>query len=345
MPLHIIRQDISKMKCDAIVNTTNEDMVGYSGVDLAIHERAGKGIDEECARLAPLELGFAKITGGYNLNCKYVIHTSGPIWEGGKRGEKAILKSCYLESLKLARQYNCQTVAFPLISAGVYGYPKDQVLPYAMEVISDFLSENEMTVYICVFDKSAYEISKTLSDDISSYIDDHYVEDHSDEYFYSSRWTKKSENEKMSSLKEHPSPRMAPIMASEAFPDNGSLESFLHKKGDGFADALFALIDKKGLSDVECYKKANISKQTFSKIKKPNYKPNKSTALAFAVALKLSLKETKMLLASAGLALSHNSTFDLIVEYCIINKKYDIYLINELLFDYDQELLGSNPKE
>ncbi len=340
MPLYIIRQDITKMQVDAIVNTTNEEMVGYSGVDLAVHMAAGPKLAAECAAMAPLELGFAKLTGAYKLKCKYIIHTSGPTWQGGGYGEHAILKSCYTESLHLAVKHGCESIAFPLISAGTYGYPKDRVLSYAMEVISDFLTEHEMTVYICVFDKTSYEISKTLADGITAYIDDHYTDGRRD----AAKFTNRRADSAKKMLAVEYEPFLSNAVVGAKF-DGGSLEDFLHDKSDGFADTLFAYIDAKGMSDVECYKKANISKQTFSKIKKPNYKPNKSTALAFAIALRLSLEETKTLLSSAGLALSHSSTFDLIVEYCIINKQYDIHLVNEILFDYDQELLGSVPKE
>ena len=156
MPLQIIRQDITKMQVDAIVNTTNEEMVGYSGVDLAIHTLAGKKLDEECAKVAPLGLGQAKITRGYNLPCKHIIHTSGPRWRGGLVGESIILKSCYIESLKLAVTHECSTVAFPLISAGVYQYPKDQVLKFAIQTITEFLLDHELTVYLCVYDKDSY---------------------------------------------------------------------------------------------------------------------------------------------------------------------------------------------
>ena len=144
MPLKIIRQDITKMQVDAIVNTTNEEMVGYSGVDLAVHECAGPELDAECARIAPLGLGSAKITKGYNLDAKYIIHTSGPVWQGGLVGESVILKSCYIESLKLAVENGCESVAFPLISSGVYGYPKDQVLKFAVQVITEFLVDNKL---------------------------------------------------------------------------------------------------------------------------------------------------------------------------------------------------------
>ena len=167
MPLRIVRRDITQMKVDAIVNTTNEEMVGYSGVDLAVHTAAGPKLDKVCAKIAPLGLGCAKITKGYNLDAKYVIHTSGPVWKGGLAGESIILKSCYTESLKLAVEYKCQTVAFPLISAGMYGYPKDRVLKYAIQIIKEFLLEHELTVFICVHDRSSYEFSKELFNEIT----------------------------------------------------------------------------------------------------------------------------------------------------------------------------------
>ena len=182
MPLQIIRQDITKMQVDAIVNTTNAEMVGYRGVDYAVHQGAGPELDAECERIAPLGLGTAKITKGYNLDAKYIIHTSGPIWQGGLVGESIILKSCYLESLKLAVKYGCDSVAFPLISAGTYGYPKDQVLKFAIQVITEFLFDHELMVYLCVFDRKSYEFSQKLFAEISEFIDDDYVEESEDDF-------------------------------------------------------------------------------------------------------------------------------------------------------------------
>ncbi len=345
MPLHIVRQDITLMRCDAIVNTTNEEMIGYSGVDLAVHSRAGRELDEECAHIAPLELGFAKITGGYRLGCKYIIHTSGPVWEGGGRGERAILRSCYLESLRLAKQYKCKTVAFPLISSGVYGFPKDRVLTYATEIIDEFLKENEMTIFICIYDKKSYEISSNLFEGIKEFIDDNYVRSHNDEYFAASISLRHRRARRVESIPDyHIEAPMSYRMDEDSY-ERESLESFISTKAGGFSETLFSFINKSGMSDVECYKRANVTKQVFSKIKKPNYKPNKTTALAFAVALCLDLDDAKRLLSSAGLALSHSSIFDLIVEYFVTNRIYDIHMINQVLFDYDQELLGSVPKE
>ncbi len=345
MPLQIIRQDITKMHVDAIVNTTNEEMVGYSGVDLAVHEGAGPELDIECATLAPLGLGTAKITKGYNLDVKYIIHTSGPTWRGGLEGESIILKSCYIESLKLAVANRCNSVAFPLISSGVYGYPKDQVLKFAIQIITEFLLDHELMVYICVFDRKSYEFSKKLFTEISEFIDDEYVEEHDEDCIAALEEFEKSFSEELICKECAPAPS-APIMTNQCYPKSSaadkSLEEYMKSMDKPFAYKLFDWIDERGMTDVECYKKANIDKKTFSKIKcnPKTYKPSKQTAVAFAIALRLNLDETQDLLASAGLTLSRSFTFDKIIRYFIQKEIYDIFVINEALFEFDQVLLG-----
>lgn len=345
MPLQIIRQDITKMKVDAIVNTTNEEMVGYSGVDLAVHTAAGPMLDAECEKIRPLGLGTAKITGAYNLDAKYVIHTSGPIWHGGLVGESIILKSCYTESLKLAVANGCESVAFPLISAGAYGYPKDQVLKFAIQVITEFLFEHELNVYLCVYDRKSYEFSRTVFNEIRSFIDDDYVEDskvdfNADIELFESRVLP---NEIRRRDREIPAPKLCSSMpAPTSSVGNKTLQEYMKAMDKSFAYKLFDLIDSKGMTDVECYKKANVDKKTFSKIKcnPDTYKPSKQTAVAFAIALELTLDETQDLLASAGLTLSRSFTFDKIIRYYLQKGVYDIFEINEALFEFDQVLLG-----
>lgn len=361
MPLQIIRQDITKMKVDAIVNTTNEEMIGYSGVDYAVHTAAGPELDKECQRIAPLGLGTAKATKAYNLDAKYIIHTSGPIWQGGFAGESIILKSCYLESLKLAVEYGCESVAFPLISAGAYGYPKDKVLRFAIQVITDFLFEHELTVYLCVFDRSSYEFSKELFDEISEFIDDGYAARKKAESGFTLRFNKGASarrrdicgNEAAEAdfsecyIAEDCAP-VAEMMPCASVPPpcssiaRESLEEYMKAMDKSFAYKLFDYIDSKGMTDVECYKKANIDKKTFSKIKcnPQTYKPSKQTAVAFAIALELNLDETQDLLSSAGLTLSRSFVFDKIIRYFIQKGEYDVFVINEALFEFDQVLLG-----
>ena len=341
MPLQIIRQDITKMRVDAIVNTTNEEMIGYSGVDLAIHTIAGAELDAECAKLAPLGLGQAKLSGAYGLPCKCVIHTSGPVWRGGLVGESIILRSCYIESLKLAVKSGCRSVAFPLISSGVYGYPKDQVLKFAIQTITEFLFDHELTVYLCVFDKESYSFSQKLFSDIQEFINDEYVDEH-DEDFYDNY---------DDSIDEMPLAKciQAPMCADAMMPRKRetssaagkSLREYMKQMDRSFQEMLFDLIDESGMTDVECYKKANVDKRTFSKIKSnKDYKPSKQTVIAFAISLQLDMDTTQELLATAGFTLSRSKVFDKIIRYFIHNGNYDIFEINEALFEFDQVLLG-----
>ena len=334
MPLKIIRQDITAMKVDAIVNTTNEEMVGYSGVDLAVHQGAGPELDRECEKLAPLGLGTAKITTGYNLDAKYIIHTSGPVWQGGLVGESILLKSCYLESLKLAVEYGLESVAFPLISSGNYGYPKEQVLKFAVSVISEFLQDYELMVYLCVFDRTSYEFSQKLFAQINEFIDDFDEESEGyDVCLY--------KGISLDACEESDCKSMSFGKASSSI-GNKSFHEYMKDMDKSFAYKLFDLIDARGMTDVECYKKANVDKKTFSKIKcnPDTYKPSKPTAVAFAIALRLNLDETQDLLASAGLTLSGSFTFDKIIRFFNQKGNYDIFEINEALFEFDQVLLG-----
>ncbi len=350
MPLQIIRQDITKISCDAIVNPSNTHLYPTGGTDLAIHKAAGKKLFDECQKLGGCATGTAKITPAFNLPCKYVIHTSGPVWHGGDYGETELLISCYKECLKLAKENNCETVAFPLISAGTYGYPKDKVLKIAINTISTFLFDNEMIVYLLVYDKKSYELSEKLFSGIESYIDDNYVERYAGGFFNASFSRKKRlsievdysrvmSDECMSALCIEEN--YAPMPCAVGSTPKQSLEDFI-KLDESFALKLIKLIDAKGMSDVQCYKKANVSKQTWHKLMTDkHYKPNKKTAISFAVALELSLDETQNLLSSVGFILSDSSLFDVIIKYCLENKIYNVFEIDSALFKYDQETLFS----
>ena len=329
MPLEIVRNDITKMKVDAIVNAAKESLLGGDGVDGCIHRAAGPELLAECRTLGGCKTGDAKITKAYRLPCQYVIHTVGPVWNGGSHGERELLVSCYRTSLALAKEHGCETVAFPLISSGVFGYPKDQALRVAVDTISEFLAENDMTVYIVIFDRAAYQIGNKLFADIAAYIDDHYVDAHTDSRRERMRRMGVVESRMLTAYED------APMAAS-------GLDEALAHLDTGFSETLLKLIDRSGKKDAEVYKKANVDRKLFSKIRNnPDYKPSKPTAIAFAIALELSLPETRDLIARAGYALSASSKFDVIIEYFIGRKKYDIFEINEALFAFDQSLLGA----
>ncbi len=335
MPLQIIRQDITKIQVDAIVNAANETLLGGGGVDGCIHRAAGAELLAECKTLGGCKTGSAKITKAYKLPCKYVIHAVGPKYKDGKHGEEKMLRSCYSTSLKIAMENKCDTVAFPLISSGIYGYPKVEALKVAIDEISKFLLENDMTVYIVIFDKNAYKISEKLFLDIEEYIDDNYVDEHAMLYP-----EMRSMNIPNDEIERCASISMSPDACLEEISYKASLEDIIDQIDESFAEMLLRKIDEKGMKDSECYKKANIDRKLFSKIRSDmNYKPSKTTALAFAIALELSLEETKDMLMKAGFALSHSNKFDLIIEYFISTGNYNIFEINETLFAFDQNLL------
>ena len=332
----ILVGDITRSDAEAIVNAANTSLLGGGGVDGAIHRAAGPELLAECRRLGGCKTGDAKITKAYLLPCRYVIHTVGPVWRGGGHGEQEQLASCYRTSLALAQAHACETVAFPLISSGIFGYPKDQALRVAVDTISEFLAENDMTVYIVIFDRAAYQISGKLFADIAEYIDDHYVDAHTDTRRERLRGSFGLQSQPLSVYED-----AAPQYASASVASD-NLDDLLAQLDAGFSETLLKLIDRSGKKDAEVYKKANVDRKLFSKIRNnPDYKPSKPTAVAFAIALELSLPETRDLIARAGYALSPSSKFDVIIEYFIGREKYDIFEINEALFAFDQSLLGA----
>lgn len=330
MPLEIVRNDITKMSVDAIVNAAKESLLGGGGVDGCIHRAAGPELLQECRTLGGCRTGEAKITGAYRLPYRYIIHTVGPVWNGGKYGEREQLASCYRTSLALAKEHGCETVAFPLISSGIFGYPKNQALRVAVDTIGEFLLHNDMTVYIVIFSRTAYQISSKLFADIAEYVDDHYVDAHTD--------SRRDRLRRMSVLEG----RALSAGAAAAPMSADNLDDLLAHLDAGFSETLLKLIDRSGKKDAEVYRKANVDRRLFSKIRNnPDYKPSKPTAVAFAIALELSLPETRDLIARAGYALSPSSKFDVIIEYFIMQRDYDIFKINEALFAFDQSLLGA----
>lgn len=323
MPFTIVRQDITRMQVDAIVNAANTELIMGGGVCGAIFNAAGASrMQAACDRVSPINTGGAAITPGFDLPAKYVIHAAGPVyhhWNGEEN--KRLLRSAYTESLKLACAYQCESIAFPLISSGIYGYPKEEALQVAISAIRDFLVNFEMDVYLVIFDKTTFEISETLLCAVESFIDDNYVDCH------------RIHRRELLDVERQ-------AMISQPVQD---LEEMMDALSEPFHIALLHLIDAKGKTDPEVYKRANIDRKLFSKIRKGNgYIPGKRTILALSIALELTLEETDALLKKAGYALSNSQKFDVIVAFFLVNRKYDIFEINQVLFEYNQPLLGAH---
>ena len=352
MPFEIVRNDITKMAVDAIVNTANPRPVIGAGTDSAIHQAAGPELLKARQIIGSIEAGCAVITPAFKLNAAYVIHTVGPVWLDGNYNEEMLLRSCYESSLSLAVQNGCQSIAFPLISTGNYGFPKDKALQIAISVFSAFLLEHELQIYLVVFDRDSFKLSEKLFQSVASYIDEYYVDSHEfcKEHLEENRRRIRHRREmeiceSSAVLEEIPTVGAveelrpcAPMATSKAI----SLEDMLKQTDAGFAETLLKLIDKTGKKDSEIYNRANVSRQHFSKIRNnPAYKPTKPTALAFAIALELDLEQTKDLIGRAGYALTNSSKFDVIVRFFIESGNYNMMEINTALFEFDQSLLGS----
>ena len=418
MPFHIVRNDITKMKVDAVVNPANETLLGGGGVDGAIHKAAGPKLLQRCRRLGGCRPGEAKLTPGYELPARWIIHTVGPVWQGGGRGEEEILRACYHNALELAKAKRCKSLAFPLISAGAFGYPREAALATATDCIRQFLESTEMEVYLVVFDETSFRLSHALEQDIREYIDSAYAAarcdvsnrpggrpradanafssggfgfvpalgqraetkplrpsreaDREELFFSGDQLSPGQPSPQIPAAAAKPAPAAGPSGAAKASggrpsalreaapaasaaaggpkskprpgkgaPAGGSLRDALAQMDESFSQMLLRKIDEKGITDAACYKKANVDRKLFSKIRGDiHYRPSKVTAVAFAIALELPMEETRDLLMKAGFALSHSSKFDIIIEYFILHGNYNIYEINEALFAFDQVLLG-----
>jgi O-acetyl-ADP-ribose deacetylase len=336
MPLEMVRHDLTKMNVDAIVNPTNTELKMGGGVSGAVFQAAGVDeLQQACEKIGGCAVGQAVITDGFRLPAKYIIHTPGPIWKGGSHQEEELLKSSYQHSLELAKKYQCESIAFPLISTGIYGYPKEEALQIAVATISQFLLHHDMLVYLVVFDKTSFGLSQKLFQSIDEYIDEHYVEE------VEMIFNRRQERFTMEQLQEPEVPSEDfEVKQNELFAE--SLVQLVEELDESFSERLLRLIDERGMTDVETYKRANIDRRLFSKIRnEDDYIPKKKTAIAFAIALNLNEHETNHLLSAAGYTLSHSSKFDVIIEFFIRQGKYDIHEINEALFAFDQPLLGA----
>ena len=380
MPYKIIENDITHMHTDAIVNAANNELQTGGGVCGAIFEAAGAtSLQKACDEIGHCDTGKAVITDGFNLYADYIIHTVGPVWEGGDKDEAKLLYSCYIESLTLAREKEIESIAFPLISSGIYGYPKEEALKIAEEAIGVFLQDNEMMVNMVLFDRADYQYDAEKYKAIKKYVDESKrLFNEEDAATHRERFANRSiplEEEKTSI--GNPIKKVTSLFGklfdrkpesfeaeseleegdffededyvteAKAFHDKAvvdrSLEDVVEMKGETFSWMLLRLIDEKGFTDVETYKRANIDRKLFSKIKSDKeYRPSKLTALALAVALELNVDETKDLLIAAGYSLSKSFTLDIIIEYFIEQETYNIFEINEALFAFNQPLLGSS---
>ena len=320
MPLQIIRSDIAKVSADAIVNSTNPipSRSGHGGADFHIYEAAGRSALEKAReKIGALDIAEIAVTPAFALNAKYIIHTVGPRWNEGRSGELFALRNCYLGALEKAKELGCASIAFSLISSGSYRFPKDLALKTATEAIGNFLQTSEMDVTLVVFDSKSFEISAELDRDIKAFIDENYVQ------------------KKKQTLQEFREKFIYPQK------QESTLDEFLAKPAETFQQNLFRILREKNLDDTVTYKNANLNRQHFSKIRSNvQYKPKKKTVLALAIAMHLDLTETKSFLAHAGFALSSADKTDQIIQYFIRQKKYDIWEINNVLFQYDEPTLG-----
>jgi len=359
MPFEIVRNDITNMEVDAIVNAANpRPIIGY-GVDSGIHKKAGNQLLAARKKIGDIAFGDAAITPAFNLDAKYVIHAVSPIWQDGNKNEAALLENCYRKSLELALENKCESIAFPLLSAGNHGFPKELALQIAINVFSQFLMKHEMQIYLVVFSRNAFALSEKLFHSVKSFIDETYIQEKSLEEYGVSNKRDVRELELLQ-LREAMSRRrkaeleynlmcesvcegicedkeLEPVAPSAP----RKLEDLMKEIDESFSEGLIRLIDQKGLKDPDVYKKANIDRKFFSKIKNnKNYKPSKATCVAFAIALELNLDETRDLIGKAGYALTHSSKFDIIIEYFILEGNYNTFEINEVLFAFDQPLIG-----
>ena len=336
MPFLMIRNDITKVTADAIVNPANRNLLQGSGTSRAIYQAAGEQeLTAACEAIGHCDLGRAVCTPAFGLPAKYIFHAVCPAWHGGFFGEAKQLAGAYHSVLELAAEYHCESVAFPLLSSGNYGYPKERAFRIAVDTITQYVMEHDLTVYLVLYDRHSLAVSRKLFTLVEEYIDDHYVAQNDESYQFDRRRRLEEAAAPMLEAAAPPPPAAAPMAAR-------SLEHLMDNLGESFTTRLLRLIDERGLKDSTVYKQSNISRQHFSKIQcNRDYNPKKKTVLAFAVGLHLSEDETIDLLKSAGYAFSDGSKRDWIVRYCLEQKIYNINQVNTLLFEYDQEQLGA----
>ena len=349
MPFEIVRNDITRMHADAIVNAANHRPVVEYEVDSSIHRQAGPGLLEARRAIGVIPYGDAAVTPAFGLAAQYVIHAVTPVWVDGQSGEAALLERCYIRALELAQERGCRSVAFPLLASGNHGFPRDLALQTAVNAFSRFLMQHEMQIDLVVFDRSSFVLSEKLFRSVQSYIDEHYIRrkelddcaamDCGPEELPRLRRMERIRDREFFGAAQ--APTAAPPPPAADAPARRSLEDVMAELEESFSQHLFRLIDARRLTDPEVYKRANLDRKLFSKIRSnPDYRPSKNTALALAIALELSLDETRDLLGRAGYALSPSIESDVIAQYFIQKEIYSIYELNQVLFKFGHPTLG-----
>lgn len=334
MPFEIVHGDITKIQADAIVNAANAGLQRGGGVCGAIFAAAGAAeLQAECDQVGHCDTGQAVITKGYQLPAKHIIHSVGPVWRGGSYQEERLLYNCYQNSLKLAKAFGCESIAFPLISSGIYGYPKEQALEVAERAIRDYLQEEDLYVQLVIFDRKTFPLNGAIHQAIETYLQENFVDEarapsNSDFLGRTQMVMDATLSELEIDFDKSARPR--------------SLDDVVGVLEESFTDRVLRMIDERGLSDADVYKRANLDRRLFSKLRKGNgYQPSKATALALAIALELNLDDTLDLLKTAGYALSASNRADVIVQFFIEEEHFDIFAINDALFKYEEKLLGA----
>lgn len=365
MPFEIIRNDISAVTADAVLcPAAAEASVGH-GVDAALYRQAGSGLFDARVSLGHIAPGDARECASPGLKAKYVIFAVAPFFN--EADSEKLLRRCLDRALALAFKLGCKSFALPLLGAGERGWPVEKALKTAVDAIKAFLDKHDTDISLVLFSDQAAELSQALYGPIKSYIDRRYVAEEKSRQAMASRFfsndaavcrerlfRRKAERKPAPSgsvcppdtedcaVYSAPAPPPMAKPAALSSPDVQELNDMLRAMDEGFSQKLLRMIDMRGYTDPQVYKRANIDRKLFSKIRnKPDYRPGKATVYAFAVALELGLAETRELLESAGFAMSRSSKFDIIMEYYIVKGCYDIFEINQALFAFDQPLLGS----